>query len=197
MAFPTTGVLDTFNRANENPLAAPWAGPVIPFTNVLKIVSAKCVADTAAGEMYRGAYGADEEAYVTISVLPVTFTPLYVYVRLANPNTASLDGYAFFYADPGDYRIFRIDNNVLTSLNTFSSTTLASGDGIGLEAIGTTITIYKRIAGVWSSVGAVTDATYAAGGAIGLAINDTTGAVVNFGGGTVVTAGAPGRSWIL
>lgn len=197
MAFPTTGVLDTFNRGNESPLAAPWAGPIIPFTNQLKIVSAKCVADTAAGGMYRGTFGVNEEAYVTISVLPVTFIPLMVYVGLVNMNTASLDGYEGFYADPGDYRIRRYDNNVPSTLATFTDTTLASGDGVGLGLLNTTLTIYKRIAGVWTAVGSFVDATYTLGGAIGLGINDTTGAVTNFGGGTVVAGGTSGRSWIL
>ena len=40
MAFPTTGILDNFNRANENPLGnGTWSGPLFTTDNRDQLIS--------------------------------------------------------------------------------------------------------------------------------------------------------------
>jgi hypothetical protein len=57
--------------------------------------------------------------------------------------------------------------------------------------IGSTITIYRKTGGVWSSVKTCTDSTYSSAGKIGLETQGTTARLDNFGGGTVVSNSAP------
>jgi hypothetical protein len=195
MSFPTTSVLDTFNRTDENPLAnGTWSGPLIVADNQLQVLSNHV---THAGTSYwTASFGPDCEGYCELVTRSVSADYMAIWLRAINPNTANLSGYriVFFMYDPGDFvRIYRIDNGAATQLGSDISIVpnLVSGDAMGVDIVGSTITAYKRVSGVWSSLGTQVDGTYAAAGNIALMASANVWVGDNFGGGTVVTGALP------
>ena len=80
MAFPTTPVLDDFNRANENPLDnGTWTIP--SGAQIMRIISNAAVPTAVAGASVAywsvGAFGPASEVYSTVTVLPgsTNYTP--------------------------------------------------------------------------------------------------------------------------
>jgi len=202
-AFPTTTILDTFNRATEDPLSdgGKWSGnnPLIfghshLFTNGTTVVGASSGNNT--GYRQDQTYGPDVEVFVDISVVSGT-NIVGVYARVTNPNSSgATDGYDFSLAVSGGtdtIRIGRIDNDVRTILLGCLQE-VSSGDSIGLSIVGNTLTgYYKASGGSWVEAGGscqTTDSTYTGAGNIGLQVNNTSHRADNFGGGTIV-AGAP------
>jgi hypothetical protein len=192
--FPRTEILDEGTRANENPLSdsGNWSGPMQSGNGALKIVSNQIVndaADDADGNRYRSSqtYGPDCEAFCTIAAVNTT-NNAYLYVRCVNPGGGSLDGYfAQQHGGDGVVRLYRIDDNTLTQLGSNITQAFSSGDGFGVSMVGTTLEVWRRSSGVWSSLGTRIDATYSAAGYIGMGEKHSTatpGAYTNFGGGT-------------
>src|SRR2546426_7508013 len=99
--FPTTGVLDNFNRANENPLGnGTWTNPWATGDGNLRILS-NVVAVVSGGfsDAYWSAasFGPDAEAFVTITTLGVTNDVYYLGVRA---TTGSVNGYELDVTHP-------------------------------------------------------------------------------------------------
>jgi hypothetical protein len=198
MAFPTSGVLDNFNRANENPLSdgGKWSIGPDDFggTNNLRVASNECFMNATPANGYRNDqdYGPDAEAHMTLVVIPVTAAVLYL--RLVNIGAGTTDGYAIYFdynASPDSWVPCRVDNDALSVLGaTVSPGNSSVGDGLGIEMIGTTLAGYDRRAGVWTQRFTRTDANYAAAGKIGLRLSDAgaNARVDDFGGGTIATA---------
>jgi len=196
-AFPTTGTVDTFIRANEDPLsdAGKWSSPVFVGLDSRRIVSNECVSDAVnQGSNYRNTqdYGPDTEAFNTISTKGTgDLEETGLLARLVDVGLSTVDGYfwgtSVRTAATDVWRMRRVDNGASTTLGATIAQEYASGDGAGGDIIGITLQIYQRVSGVWSSLGTRTDATYSAAGKIG--IGDNGGAVVqaltNFGGGTI------------
>ncbi|MDP3704086.1 MAG: hypothetical protein U1C74_25920 [Phenylobacterium sp.] len=211
MAFPTTGLLDNFNRATEDPLGnGTWSGPIRATNGQMKVGSggsANAITRSAGtpGQSYWSVatFGPDSEVYATISTVPGNGDYVYLYARIVNPNTAGLDGYAMvMIKQAGDdiWQIRRIDDSAETVLGANATQELASGESMGFEIIGSTLTAYRKSAGVWSSVLSRTDATYSAAGYIGIGSATTVAIEDDFSGGTVVAAGAaakPGHGALL
>jgi hypothetical protein len=205
-AFPTTPVLDTCVRANENPMAnGTWTGPVIIGDDQVQILSNECASQTvsvlnASSYWSASAFGPNSEAYATINTLPTLDKGFELLARFTGAGTANASGYAAgTFASGGVYNQYyyaRWDNGVETALSGGTMSTLSASDKIGLEVIGSRLIIYIKIgAGAWTAVDAgVTDTTYTGAGNIGLLINATSATsvrLVNFGGGT---SGAPFRT---
>ena len=194
MAFPTTGILDTFNRAGPG-LGTDWTAPLWFGDNVPEITGNQLYNPL---NTYADAYwdlvtfGPASEAYLDLATLPGAGNLVYLNLRIVNPGAAStMDGYEAHYlqqAGTDILRIFRIDNTVGTQLGADISLDFAAGDGFGFEANGSTLTIYRRSSGTWSSAGSRTDSTYTADGYIGCGIQETTARGDNFGGGTLIVA---------
>jgi hypothetical protein len=200
MAFPTTGVLDSFNRADEGPPMTGWTTGYKGGTNGLKVVSNQCQGNvlTAMNDGWWNAqqYGPDCEAYFTVITKPLAGDQLEIYGRLQTPGSAAVDGYlARILANAGigaRCQLYRVDNGVATSIATEVSglPDIASGDLYGLEIIGSTINLYRNIGGAgWNLKMTATDATYTGAGYLGAGIwNSNTATIDDFGGGTAVTA---------
>ncbi len=196
MAFPTTSVLDNFNRADEAPLAnSTWTTP-LDGSNSLALISNKVGYGGGAGalaEAYWSAstFGPDAEAYVDLVTRGTEGQYSSLWLRVVSPNTGSLSGYRarfnFFGAgDVVELHSFTADAGTsLTNLNITPN--LAAGDAYGFEVISNHLTVYKRVSGIWSSVGTFDDSTNAGAGYIGLTAGTNTWVGDNFGGGTVVT----------
>jgi hypothetical protein len=199
MAFPTTGILDSFPTNGANLDAAKWSGPVFSGQFRCRVASQQAGPDSDSGTSYCNDYysaatfGPDCEAYVTFTTVAGT-TGRELFVRLAGLD-GSPNGYGFYGNDTFEgantWEIYRIDNGAAFRLGATFTSTPADGDAYGFEAIGSTLTVYRKpSAGSWASVTSRTDATYGAAGNIGMTIQESLNAPRNddFGGGTVVTA---------
>lgn len=193
MPFPSTGVLDNFNRADETPIVTNWTTPMYSdeatgpdnWNNQM---------DFRAGSAYYDLfeYGPDCEAWITLTTPP----PLGEFnLRARIQGEGGVHGSGSYYwarfvfaAGTYDWSIRKRVSGVDTIINAGASTTLVSGDGVGLECIGTTIAAYKRSAGTWSQLGTATDSAITALGFIGVHSDDGGCNADDFGGGAVVEA---------
>jgi hypothetical protein len=184
-AFPLTGVLDNFNRADENPIAGLWSGPVktLPLLLVGNQASSSAPQGTLGASYYNGQLAADMEAFVTVAVAPVSPNRTGVYVRVQNPG-GTYGGYLFAYrASINGFQFIRDDNATFTILGANVTQTVSAGDSIGLRIVGSTLTgFYKPAGGAWTVIGQRTDSTYSGPGYIGLATSDTASRLDDFGG---------------
>lgn len=202
MAFPTTGVLDTFNRADENPLSdgGNWGGNIAGGTERLRVVTNEVTHDAAAtsglGSAYRSnlTYGPGSEAYVTITAKFGAAAALCIlWLRAQSPGTAGVDGYALRVKEEttdDTWEIYTVTDNVFTLLGATVTQEIAVGDSVGFEAVGNVLTAYyKPAAGSWAALFSRTDTgnLYPNAGNIGLSIARLNSAVRldGFGGGTV------------
>lgn len=167
--FPSTGILDDFNRA-ENPLSqgGNWANVSGPQAN-----GTVCTTGIN-GYADRADLGSltDAEAYCTVgSIWPG------VGVRLsASPQ----NGYAFDATTTG-WMIRRYDAGVVTTLYRDDSAVVSPGDKIGIRVVGTAITAFVKYGtNPWQQVKTVHDATYSSGR---IGILSPAGSLDDFGGG--------------
>lgn len=194
MAFPTTSVLDDFNRADESPLDnSTWAGPIINGGAELKLVSnqVESVTVESRGSSYwTTSFDADQEVYVDVVAVDQVMS---LYARTVDPGATTRDGYQVVITSltgPDNIVINRIDDESDTQLGASLSSNLSANDAIGLECQVSTISCYTRISGVWGLVGSRTDSTYTSGGVIGIDSSSfSSGARIdNFGGGNLVAS---------
>lgn len=198
MAFPTTGIIDTFDRANSNISgstsssgAVYGTSDVYGFGNQLKVLSNQCVEITSgaqSGDYIASVdYGPDCEMYLTGAVIPGAWN-LGCYLRLTG-SPGSMNGYSVG-ADNTPRLIFnRVDGGVETQLGATETVSLASGDAMGASVIGggasMVFTAYtKPSAGAWGTVNTRADATYSAAGKLGIETAFVT--IDDFGGGNSV-----------
>jgi hypothetical protein len=190
--FPTTGVIDDFNRADENLSSGNWASPTYS-GDIAPAVFSNQVRSSSSGSSFADAYwaattfGPDCEAYFTISTLPSGTEIIYLDIRIQSPGTSGMDCYEVVWdASSATARIYRIDDGTNTLLGSTVSVAYNAGDGYGFGVIGSSITLYRRVSGVWSSQATRTDSTYSSAGNIGLGCQAQTVRLDDFGGGTVV-----------
>lgn len=193
MAFPTTGLLDNFNRSNESPLGnGDWTGPLWSGDPEMELNSNQAQAESAFGNSYWSAatFGADVEVFVTWATVS---SGIQLYLRVASPGTSGIDGYYVeANSGDGDYKIVRVDNESETQLGSVISGSFSNGDRLGAEMISDTITAYLDTGGGFSSAGSRTDSTYSAAGNIAILGYATGDVVDDFSGGTVVVGGGGG-----
>lgn len=165
MAFPTTSLLDNFNRTNANPLDGNWL--IAPGGASPEIVSnhLECAnSPPASGSTFWNVMQqADSEVWVKSITLPST-DELIVYTRANNYNNTCYEA-AISRAGGGAY-LGRRDNGNWYQL-AFTSYTFQDGDGVGLSTISDLITMYLFRGGVWTQLLQVTDATYTRPGYVG------------------------------
>lgn len=206
-AFPSTSVLDTFNRADEDPLSGGgnWAGPILSGLNQMKVVSngimQSLVVASQSGTSYWNAatFGPGSEVYFDVTtVWANNASDVWTWCNGQNENSGSVDGYAMVAGrSTGSWVwvLYRVDNGAWTKLGADLATQLLSaGDGVGIECgtSGIFQTYYKASGGSWTTLGTTrTDTTYTSGH-IGLSKGylDSTSVVDNFGGGTIAAATA-------
>ncbi len=203
MAFPTTGILDTFTGADENPIVTNWTVKIRPTDDNLKRLS-----NTLQNEFQGGigsgwydisTYGPDSEVWATVTTKgPTNGDQIRLYLRLVDVGLSTVDGYEarLVSVDAGTdaVRIFRLDNGSSSQLGVDISQEFTDGDGFGFEAIGSTLAVYRKSAGVWTLLDTRTDSTYTAAGYLGVQFTQSgVGSPVldDFGGGTVVVGAAP------
>src|SRR3990170_3293788 len=198
MTFPTTGILDSFNRADAGPPpSADWS--IWQFNDQFRVLSNQATAQAGASSELVANYwdtstfGADTEAYTTIAAPNGDGSSSYGVIARIQTGDLS-DGYLVEWTAGNTIDIYRIDNGAYTQLGASNTgQTLNAGDKIGIEIIGSTIKAYKNEGAGWSQVGTSrTDSTYSAAGYVGLHCYQGGATLISlddFGGGTVVVAG--------
>lgn len=179
MAFPTTTLLDDFNRANASPPSASWSGPIFG-ANHLAVSSNTCVGNGGASgsDYWNTTVGPDTEVWAKFATLGG-----YLYVRMKDPGSGTSDGYVVTPSTvSGNCTVCRIDNGALTQLGSGLGSAAANGDVIGLEIISDTLQAYKN-GSAWSTTRS--DSTYSVAGYIGIYASSASTVIDDFGGGTV------------
>ncbi len=184
MAFPTTGILDNFNRA-DGALGANWGRPYSNLLGEWAVSGNQCVA----GALQNGAvanywsaatFGADSEVYaIRIS------GGFSIALRLADVTGTSPDGY---YNDTSAGSINRLDNGATTQLGATFTGVTTNGNSAGFEAIGSTFKAYEKSGGTWAELASRTDSTYSAAGYLWITCSLQGNTLDDFGGGTVIVA---------
>lgn len=190
--FPVNGVLDNFNRANENP-ATGWTIALSGLSNIQVISNrAQHGGGTAYAAWSAGTFAADQGAYIEMPVAPVGLEAVGILLRWNNLNTGTETGYMVQQLG-AVVRAYRIDTGIsFTQLGSDISYTPTNGDSFGGKIVGSTITIYTCASGAgcgvsgpgWTVLDTRSDATYSNAGYIGVHSNTgTPPAMDNFGGG--------------
>jgi hypothetical protein len=199
MAFPTTGILDSFTDTNGVTLpshSANW----YTFANGHKISANTAIPNSTTEQVYysrweAAGFGADEEAYFTITEKGLDGTDSQgCAVRW---NTVGLYEVAIIYNSAGDtIELGRETDPTVdyTALESYAQE-ITVGDKVGISAVGNIITIWycPVSTGIWSAKGThdISSETpkYTAAGKIGIVgYNKSTAGYDDFGGGTVVSA---------
>jgi len=203
MAFPTTPILDNFNRVNQGPPpSASWHTPLDDFLDPLDgcIVSSNEATHQAAPAGLFGyatwnaaTFGPDSEVYADAGTTGIF--PFRLHARMTGINIGGFNNSYFLHVSSSAIQIFKSVGGTNTLLGTLVRTN-AAGESFGLEMIGSTLKGYfKPVAGAWTVALTVTDTTYTAAGRLGIALSAISPPNVrtdNFGGGTVVVGGGNG-----
>lgn len=192
MGVPTTPVLDTFVRANEEP---PTGWTDMADKPGLKIASNQLTGDSATycAGYWSVVYTVPCEFYFTVADAiggGETIEPIYLCADngASSPiRNANRNGYTFLTHIPGanQIQVRRYDNGAFTATCGTFAWTIANGDTylVRVNTLGLHTLYAKASAGAWTLLGSFTDTTYTSGvflhgtGAIG------TGALSQFGGG--------------
>jgi len=207
MAFPNTGLLDSFAGVNQDPISGNnWSGSsfLAGDTGSLALISNQ-LTDATGGGTDTSSYfsltkfGPDCECYITVATASaVTADVVKLLLRGQDPAPASMSGYELHVeksAGTDIWRIRRRDMLVATQLGADMNQEIASGDAIGFAVVGTTLSAYyKASGGSWTLVGSRDDSTYMVAGYMGVKTNQASARawkLDDFGGGTTSTFTVP------
>lgn len=190
--FPTTPILDTFSQAG--PLSSNWKSPALQDSGTVSVnASGRTFSSSGAASALwiATSFNADQEAYLTVPVLPASGHAFQIDARVSSLTASTVSMY-FLKVTPSsklwDLRR-KLNGGGSTSMTTFSAP-FAAGDSAGLQLNGSTITAWHESAtGNWTQVGSVTDTSITAGGYIGFTLGDTTARGGAFGGGNASSSG--------
>lgn len=180
------GVLDTFDRADENPVSqgGKWLGVVAGGHVAMQVLANRLRLNAATfvfGSAVYDLVAADVEAWVTVSLQPGHLVR--PWVRVTNHGAAP-SGYFVDISAPNG-QIVRVTAGAQTSIGPSFAVSVAAGDKIGLEAVGSTIRAWKTpVGGSRVTLATVTDTTHNSG-RIGISTNSPTVGFDDFGGGVV------------
>jgi hypothetical protein len=186
MAFPTTGILDNFDRTNDAtpPPGANWSTVYNGHTIAGNQLVGFTAGDANVSAWIAATYGPGIEAYITCGDSG-GYSGLYI----LDPT---LDhGYSIGRVDATHWAIYRADTAGTdeTAIGTYSLT-VGSNYSIGIyyDAAAETIYFYhKASGGSWTEVNHVADSTYPDMNTLQV-FSFSTVALDNFGGGSVAAA---------
>jgi hypothetical protein len=196
MEFPTTSILDDFNRANENPLSGGGNWTISgTFDAPWQLLSNGVIGTSGANENQM-AYSAagdltDCEAYATVVTVPTAGNVVGVICRQDPSVNTGKNYYDCLYVAGTGILIDYYDSTGTTHTLATYAQVVNVGDSIGLSVIGTTLTAwYKASGGSWVSLGSVTDTNLSHGyiGITGFPLFGG-GKLDDFGGGVPVPNG--------
>lgn len=189
MPFPTTPIIDDFNRAN----GAIGANYTIPtFAGSMNVSSNTVVAAAANSIAIRNTLTyQDVEIYGTLSTKPTDGNVALLFWRaVQTASAATMDGYvlritAVAGASNDTIQVQSLTNGVATTIGANFTQEITNGDVVGIRMVGATVEVFIN----GTSLGTRSDSTYTATGQIGIGLSATSsGAWDNFGGGTMLSA---------
>jgi hypothetical protein len=200
--FPTTGILDTFDRADSSTdMGGSWTtNQVYSGATNWGIDTNQCYNpdNSLYSSQYYDAstYGPDSECYVTIATEEAAgdADTQNCIARIIDPGN-TWDGYDLYVnlAALNVWAIAYVDEGVATNIGATVNQAIAAGDKIGIEVIGDVITGYLYTGGAWSTIITRTDTVLLQRDAGYLGLYGTGITPIwrydDFGGGTVVAAG--------
>lgn len=192
MAFPTTGILDDFNRANETPITTNWTTPAMTGDGAINLASNQLSGGAGFFNAYYdvATYGPDLEVFATTADIPGVGESMSVFCFMADAGTTP-DGYCVrLFGGASHTGEIRILNNGSTSLllSLGTLTTFIAGDKLGMARIGGIVEAWAYQSGAWSKLGGVLDTTYVGTATLALEMNGSRPRWDDFGGGRVVGA---------
>jgi len=197
-SFPSTSVLDDFNRTDEDPITGIWTNGVIG-TGHCSVVSNEATGGASGTDdcYVTQTYGASQEVYATMAS-GASFNEginqlLYVCLQ-DGVGSSTVDGYGFRVrrvnaANDLVQMVKIVDGAINSNLGTaYQSVEFADGDAVGMriQANGT-LTLYFNDGGAgWTQVDQVTgETTYGCANTnIGMVANHSSMFWDDFGGGT-------------
>ena len=193
MAFPTTGILDTFTRADSlTTLGANWTMSTnANWGNGIAGISSNTAyqplgdaGNGVAGFWNVNSFSGSVEAYVKFTTISDNYP---IGVSFATAASSNPNGYMITWrASTGKVSIIKMP--VYTSLwSATQSFNVNDSIGANIDSLGNISVYYKAAAGGWTNIGSFNDTSYSCG-YVGLIINGV-GNAVNFGGGKQVSAG--------
>lgn len=202
MAFPTLGVLDNFNAGANQALTSRsgWGATAIRqfLGNCFTTDSAPTEAVNTAGtsaDNYWNATGANSECWYKIGSVAANFGQHGPCVRIQNPTAAGVNFYCAYANDNTHLQIYKIVSGAFTAIGTnVSGITLAVGDSVGIDVVGTQVSSYYRSgAGAWVQKDTLSDSSITGSGYVAGVINDSgvAWAMTDFGGGALASANFP------
>lgn len=192
--YPTTGLLDDFNRANESPLSAAGMWTASVDGSGAPNLDTNAVVGPVSGTFYTmrtdAAYNADQEAYMSIPTLPTAARLCSLFLRLqaANIGTSTFTGYQFQCLESSGSFICRIYYQSAGSATQIVITTilLTAGDKIGAQAQGSKLRFLKYSSGSWRVFLQATHASISSGGFLGFCVQGNVVRIDDFSGGNLI-----------
>ena len=191
-ALPATGVLDAFERADEDPLSQNGAWSSTPVggagqtLEVLGFRAGQNEGEVVLANSFRSSdIAGDAEVYATIGAFPDNNQWFYLYLNLQQAGTAGWDGYRaawFHWIQTDGLYIQKVTDGVATDLVGPISLDPQSGDTLLLRRSGEALELWRKNAGAWTKLLTTVDPEYTRG-MLGLGLDDDDGEWDDFGGG--------------
>jgi hypothetical protein len=185
-AFPTPGVIDKFDRANEGPPpSASWVDEFVMGVIGNQCASRQVIANHEMAMLWRTSFMQDQEVYVTVRVRQIDGVSFNIYARYQNTNNKiNLEVLREDHAGGDTVIIYETVAGVGAIIAGPYSIVYQDGDSFGIYCAGTTIEAWhKPVASVWTLLGSGVTTLPLTDGYIGISGNDTTIRLDDFGGG--------------
>lgn len=183
-------LLDALTTNSGPPPSAGWhAGSYSTGTSQL-LVASNVMGRSAAG-WGSGYWGTDFGQHQGLRIKVNTVGDFSIIICGDQEGSATWDGYEFLYTSATHrFDINRILNNGTTALANTTTYTLANNDEVAFMNISGTLYGGVFQSATWTDALSIADATYTAGGSIGLWVNGTTAKFTGLYGGTITPASA-------
>jgi hypothetical protein len=197
---PVNGVLDDFNRPDEDPLSdgGRWITPTPNTGGSLQVISDQCAGRSATGgsEMYwhQQRWKANMEVFCTLAVKPLANEWFFLNLRINNNDTASAFVSSYFLlmtalSGTDKIEIYREQpgggGTAVTTQLAIVSQEFAAGDRFWFTAIDNVLTGYRDDGTGFAQVLTVTDTAFNNDGFISVQIKNATCRIDDFGGGSI------------
>lgn len=199
MTFPTTSILDDFNRSDEGPPpSADWStDPRNVGTLGLVVQSNELRTESGAndGEAWWSgdAFGPDQEMYLTLTY-GGDFPNMEMWLRVDGAGTSGVTAY-LLYVSHSDIRFQKYVSGSYTTLGSVIGHSLDTGWSVGFSVVGSTLTSYLKdnVGGAWTQFHTETDTSLTTGDNLAFLAFDDNLTYDDFGGGTYA-GGAPANT---
>lgn len=198
--FPTAGILDNADRADEGPPpSANWTTGVGFIADAVvghQVASTRIRRDSGVNEAesyWNAEQYANPEFYMTIAStgIGIGVTALILGARLNDIGSATLNGYYAKFIHNGEAQIWKVEAGSHTMLgNVAANLPLATGSKWGIGVVGSVIRAWANSGSSWQLLLEITDTTFTAPGYVGFqTVSSSSASFDDIGGGEAVSPG--------